>query len=39
MTICDAIVAVARGEVVLGTEIQSSIAEEIRLRSSVERIH
>jgi two-component system nitrate/nitrite response regulator NarL len=35
--ICDAIVAVARGEVVMGVEVQNSIAEEIRLRAPVEK--
>jgi two-component system nitrate/nitrite response regulator NarL len=36
-TICDAIVAVARGEVVMGAEIQNSIAQEIRMRAPVEK--
>ena len=36
-TICDAIAAVARGEVVMGTDIQNSVAEEIRSRASPEK--
>lgn len=35
--ICDAIAAVARGETVLATEVQSGIAREIRMRSVAER--
>ena len=35
--ICDAIAAVARGETVLGPEVQAGIAREIRLRSGDER--
>ena len=35
--ICDAISAVARGEIVMGVGVQNSIAEEIRLRAPVEK--
>jgi two-component system nitrate/nitrite response regulator NarL len=35
--ICDAIAAVARGEVVMGAEIQNSISQEIRLRAPIEK--
>jgi two-component system nitrate/nitrite response regulator NarL len=35
--ICDAIAAVASGEVVMGAEIQNSIAQEIRMRAPVEK--
>jgi two-component system nitrate/nitrite response regulator NarL len=35
--ICDAIAAVASGEVVMGAEIQNSIAQEIRRRAPVEK--
>ena len=36
-TICDAVVAVARGDAVFGPEIQSGIAKEIRLREHDDR--
>ena len=32
--VCDAIVAAARGETVLSPEVQSGIAEEIRMRAA-----
>ncbi len=35
--ICDAILAVARGETVLAPEVQAGIASEIRMRSTVDR--
>lgn len=35
--LCDAIAAVARGETVLGVEIQAGLAREIRLRSTRDR--
>jgi two-component system nitrate/nitrite response regulator NarL len=35
--ICDAILAVARGETVLSAEVQAGIASEIRLRHTVDR--
>jgi two-component system nitrate/nitrite response regulator NarL len=35
--VCDAIVAVARGETVLAAEVQAAIASEIRMRSTVDR--
>ena len=35
--LCDAIAAVARGETVLAAEVQSGLAGEIRMRSTVER--
>jgi two-component system, NarL family, nitrate/nitrite response regulator NarL len=35
--ICDAIAAVASGEVVMGAEIQNSIAQEIRMRAPVQK--
>jgi two-component system nitrate/nitrite response regulator NarL len=37
-TVCEAIVAASRGETVLSPEVQSGIAEEIRLRSAPERV-
>jgi two-component system nitrate/nitrite response regulator NarL len=37
-SVCDAIVAASRGETVMSPEVQSGIAEEIRLRSSPERL-
>jgi two-component system nitrate/nitrite response regulator NarL len=36
--VCDAITAAARGETVLSPEVQSGIADEIRLRSAPERL-
>jgi two-component system, NarL family, nitrate/nitrite response regulator NarL len=36
--VCDAIAAAGRGETVLSPEVQSGIAEEIRLRSAPERL-
>jgi two-component system nitrate/nitrite response regulator NarL len=36
-TVCEAIVAASRGETVMSSEIQSGIAEEIRLRATPER--
>jgi two-component system nitrate/nitrite response regulator NarL len=36
--VCDAIVAASRGETVMSPEVQSGIAEEIRLRSAPERV-
>jgi two-component system, NarL family, nitrate/nitrite response regulator NarL len=36
--VCDAIVAASRGETVLSPEVQSGIAEEIRLRAAPERV-
>jgi two-component system nitrate/nitrite response regulator NarL len=36
-TICDAIAAVARDEIVMGTEVQGSIATEIRSRAPAEK--
>jgi two-component system, NarL family, nitrate/nitrite response regulator NarL len=36
--VCDAIAAAGRGETVLSHEVQSGIAEEIRLRSAPERL-
>jgi two-component system nitrate/nitrite response regulator NarL len=35
--ICDAIAAIARGEVIMGAEIQNSIAQEIRIRAPIEK--
>jgi two-component system nitrate/nitrite response regulator NarL len=37
--VCDAIVAAARGETVLSPEVQSGIAEEIRMRAAPERLN
>jgi two-component system nitrate/nitrite response regulator NarL len=37
-TVCEAIVAAARGETVLSPEVQSGIAEEIRMRAAPERL-
>jgi two-component system, NarL family, nitrate/nitrite response regulator NarL len=37
-SICDAIAAAGRGETVLSPEVQSGIADEIRLRSAPERL-
>jgi two-component system nitrate/nitrite response regulator NarL len=37
-TVCDAIVAASRGETVLSPEVQSGIAEEIRMRAAPERL-
>jgi two-component system nitrate/nitrite response regulator NarL len=37
-TVCDAIVAAHRGETVMSPEVQSGIAEEIRLRAAPERV-
>jgi two-component system, NarL family, nitrate/nitrite response regulator NarL len=36
--VCDAIVAASRGETVMSPEVQSGIAEEIRLRAAPERL-
>jgi two-component system nitrate/nitrite response regulator NarL len=36
--VCEAIVAAARGETVMSSEVQSGIAEEIRLRAAPERL-
>ncbi|MEA2468794.1 MAG: two-component system, NarL family, nitrate/nitrite response regulator NarL [Thermoleophilaceae bacterium] len=36
--VCDAIVAAARGETVMSPEVQSGIAEEIRMRAAPERL-
>jgi two-component system nitrate/nitrite response regulator NarL len=36
-TICDAVAAVARGEVVLAPEVQSGLAEQVRTRQSDQR--
>jgi two-component system nitrate/nitrite response regulator NarL len=36
--VCEAIVAAARGETVLSPEVQSGIAEEIRMRAAPERL-
>jgi two-component system nitrate/nitrite response regulator NarL len=36
--VCEAIVAASRGETVMSPEVQSGIAEEIRLRSAPERL-
>jgi two-component system nitrate/nitrite response regulator NarL len=36
--VCEAIVAAARGETVMSPEVQSGIAEEIRLRAAPERV-
>jgi two-component system nitrate/nitrite response regulator NarL len=36
--VCDAIVAASRGETVMSPEVQSGIAEEIRLRAAPERV-
>ena len=36
--VCDAILAASRGETVMSPEVQSGIAEEIRLRSAPERL-
>jgi two-component system, NarL family, nitrate/nitrite response regulator NarL len=36
--VCDAIVAASRGETVMSSEVQSGIAEEIRLRAAPERV-
>ena len=37
-SVCEAIVAASRGETVMSPEVQSGIAEEIRLRSAPERL-
>ena len=36
--VCDAIVAASRGETVMSPEVQSGIAQEIRLRAAPERV-